>query len=141
MKNLCYVIVIALLFMGSLICGSCCRNEAIGNRDEESALEIVFAYPGGIGTINMCETEWGTPIIVAFSAPIDVSTVTDSTFVVSDHIEGQIEVCGNTVVFKPAFAFNNLISIKVRVGAEIGDLKGNALGEDYEFIFCTRGEP
>jgi hypothetical protein len=109
--------------------------------DDTTRPYVVFAYPGGAGTLGGCEVEWGTPVIVVFSEPIDPRSVSSSTFDVGNGKDGRLEVCGNTVVYKPITAFDNLVVIQVTVSGAITDTAGNAMGDDYTFVFYTRGEP
>ena len=102
---------------------------------------VIYAYPGGEGTLEGCETEWGTPVLVAFSEPIKDASVSPNTFNVGFGKEGRIEVCGNTIVYRPKLAFDNLVLIQVTVSGEICDTVGNSMGDDYVFTFYTRGEP
>ncbi len=144
------LVLLGLLVIGILLNGCSESPTKVGSKDNLIDLGIVtdtsgpyvtFAYPGGIGTHLGCEVEWGTPVVVAFSEPIDPQSVTQDNFNVGDGKEGQLEVCGNTVVFKPTLAFDNLILVGVTVGGSVSDTAGNAMGEDYTFTFCTRGEP
>jgi hypothetical protein len=117
------------------------QTNNLSPNSENQALKVIYAYPGGEGTSGSCETEWGTPVIVAFSESVDPSTVSASTFKVGNNKEGRVEVCGNTVVFKPTLAFDNLILVQVTVSKEITDHDGNGMTDDYTFSFCTRGDP
>ena len=112
-----------------------------GEKCDTTAPYVIYAFPGGIGTLGGCETEWGTPVLVAFSEPIKASSVTSNTFDVGFGKEGRIEVCGNTIAFRPKLMFDNLVSVQVTVGGAICDTAGNSMGDDYIFTFYTRGEP
>ncbi|UCD62646.1 MAG: Ig-like domain-containing protein [Candidatus Zixiibacteriota bacterium] len=112
-----------------------------GRGVDNKKLRVTFAYPGGAGTImDLCEVPWGTHVVVAFSEPVDPASVTSETFV-AGNAEGYIEVCGNTIVFLPDYAFNGGCFIEVTVSGQITDTAGNAMGEDYEFVFATKVDP
>lgn len=116
------------------------QNEGGGTQDTSSPY-VIYAYPAGEGTLGGCETEWGTPVLVAFSEPIKPTSVTSNTFNVGPGKEGNIEVCGNTITFRPKLMFDNLVAVQVTVGGDICDTAGNSMGDDYVFTFYTRGEP
>ena len=102
---------------------------------------VLTAYPGGIGTEGECEVSWNSPVLIIFSEPIDPATVTEATFKVGTITEGYLRVCGNVLFWRPRFAFNSAVAIKVSLGSDITDLAGNRLGSDYSFIFYTEVDP
>jgi len=102
---------------------------------------VTFAYPGGEGTQAGCEVDWRTPVVVAFSEPVDPATVTPETFKVGPGEQGLLEVCGNVIWWKGQYAFNGAVAISVLVSGDIKDLAGNPMGTDYTFVFYTEVEP
>ncbi len=108
--------------------------------DTTYAPYVTHAYPGGMGTEFTCEVSWGTPVLVSFSKPIDPSTVTPETFDVSG-AEGTYEVCGNTVLFTPKYAFDGGVLIDVTVSKQILDFDGEGMQADYIFRFTTEVDP
>jgi hypothetical protein len=126
----------------ALSCSDSSDNIENSSPDQDTiGPHVVFAYPGGEGSLGQCETEWATPVLVAFSEPIMDASVSSGTFDVDNGKEGRIEVCGNVIVFHPETAFDNLVLVEVNVSGEISDTAGNSMGDDYIFSFSTRGEP
>ena len=111
-----------------------------GNADTTAPF-VTFAYPGGEGTQAGCEVDWGTPVVVAFSEPIDPATVTPETFIVGPGRQGRLEVCGNVICWRGQYLFDGAVVVDVVVGGDIKDLGGNPMGTDYTFVFCTEVDP
>jgi hypothetical protein len=84
---------------------------------------------------------WSTPVIVAFSEPVDPASVTSSTFDVGHGKPGILDVCSNVVCWRPSLAFDPAVAIEVTVSGSIQDTVGNSMGTDYVFLFATRVEP
>lgn len=121
--------------------GDTTGNDTLLDKADTTAPFVTFAYPGGEGTQAGCEVDWRTPVVVAYSEPIDPVSVTPETFNVGAGMEGVLEVCGNVVWWKGKYAFDGAVAIGVVVSGEIKDLAGNPMGTDYTFLFCTEVEP
>jgi hypothetical protein len=79
-------------------------------------------------------------IAVSFSAKMDASTITASTFILmqgTTSVSGIVSYTGTTATFAPAsnFAPNTLCTATITTGAK--DLAGNALASNYLWSFTT----
>jgi hypothetical protein len=85
-------------------------------------------------------------IIISFSEPMNTSTITTSTIVVSDgneNIDGEITIddsFGFDAIFTAASDFQFSTTYTVTVSSEVKDLAGNSLGSNYVFSFTTEEE-
>lgn len=77
---------------------------------------------------------------VAFSEPMDGSTLTAATFFISDgtaDIAGTIEYTDSTALFQPASSLHTDTTYTVTVTAAVRDQDGLALTQDYLWSFTT----
>lgn len=147
MKKISRVLLAAMAICGAILCCSerpdATAPEPNGNNGgaDTTGPSVVFAYPGGEGAQITCEVSWSTPVVVAFSEPVDPASVTSSTFDVGLGKEGNLDICGNVVCWRPSLAFDPAVAIEVTVSGSIQDTLGNSMGTDYVFLFATRVEP
>ena len=80
-----------------------------------------------------------TTVRAAFSERLQASSVTTSTFTVSNgaFVDGSVSVTDSIGVFTPAGPLDPNTTYTARVTTGIQDLAGNALGADYAWTFTT----
>lgn len=82
-----------------------------------------------------------TPISATFSAAMDASTLTTSTFTVvkgSTAVSGAVNYAGNTVTFTPGAALEANTTYTVTVTSGAKDMSGNAIsGGSFSWSFTT----
>ncbi|MBI5207049.1 MAG: Ig-like domain-containing protein, partial [Candidatus Firestonebacteria bacterium] len=92
---------------------------------------------------NSIEIPVNTSISVTFSEPIDISTITTSTFIIAGaglapaQISGIVAYSGNTAVFIPDYDFSPITNYTVTLSKDIKDIAGNNLKSDYVWTFAT----
>ncbi|MBI5207493.1 MAG: Ig-like domain-containing protein [Candidatus Firestonebacteria bacterium] len=117
---------------------------ATGSIPDTISPEIIEINPLNRSTsipINTC-------ITVTFSEPIDVSTITDTTFIViksfdtdkfesTSTISGALSYNGTTATFTPAENLDINTEYTVNILSYIKDIYGNPLGKDFIWTFTT----
>jgi outer membrane protein assembly factor BamB len=81
---------------------------------------------------------------VAFSESIDPSTITSTSFLVSDgqsNIAGTLNSSGSSATFTPDSALLYGTTYTCTLTTDIQDLSGNALATNYVWSFTTQSEP
>ncbi|WP_207679005.1 Ig-like domain-containing protein [Desulfonema magnum] len=104
--------------------------------------EIRFVSPDN----DADNVELDTKITVAFSEPVDSSSITNETFSVSDDSGNAVggtpdyDHANMTATFQPA-ALDYDTAYTVIITTDVKDLDGNAVEADYLWSFTTIGEP
>jgi len=84
-----------------------------------------------------------TIITVTFSEEMDASTITDATFLVDDgftDVAGTVTYDDGTATFTPATNLAHGKIYNVTITADVRDLAGNPLEDDYQWWFATESE-
>jgi Bacterial Ig-like domain len=90
-------------------------------------------------TDGATDVDRNTSVSVTFSEPIDPSSVTESSFLVtgSQPIQGTRSVNGSTVTFTPASTLAAATLHTVTITTEVRDLAGNGLAAEDVWSFTT----
>ncbi len=80
-------------------------------------------------------------ISVAFSEPIDTSTISDATFIVSGDVTGTYSFSGNTVSLTPNADLQYDFNYTALITTGVTDPAANAMRRDYTWSFTTEVDP
>jgi hypothetical protein len=130
----------------TLLCGLTCL--ALASCDEsqitppnppppgDSTGPTVVSVAPGAGASGV---QGATTVRAAFSEPIQTSTVTTSTFTVSNTapVAGSVSVTDTIGVFTPTSPLDPNTTYTARITTGVKDRAGNALAEDYVWTFTT----
>ena len=130
----------------TVLCGLTCL--ALASCDESQLTPPTPVPPGdhsGPSVVSVApdngETgvQGATTVRAAFSERLQASSVTTSTFTVSNSapVDGSVSVNDSIGVFTPASPLEPNTTYTARVTTGIQDLAGNALGADYAWTFTT----
>ncbi|MGH9884356.1 MAG: Ig-like domain-containing protein, partial [bacterium] len=95
----------------ALVCGCSSSSEPGGGGGGDKPQLNVIAVSPPNGATNVAP---GTPIVVTFSAEVDGSSVTSTSFKV-DGATGSITVAGSTATFTPTAPYTNGATLSVTV--------------------------
>lgn len=93
---------------------------------------------------NATDVAANTVITATFSEPMTVSTITTSTFIVSDgsgDISGTVFYSGTTATFTPSSNLSYSAMYTAKITSEVKDTADTAMASDYTWSFMTSMEP
>ena len=104
-----------------------------GSNQDTTAPTVAYTSPAS-GSSDASIT---APVTAVFSEPLDPSSMTESTFVVSGGSTGTVTLSSGTARFMPypAFAYGTTYTATLTTG--VRDLAGNPLGSSYSWTFTT----
>ncbi len=106
--------------------------------DPDDASPTVVSTSPSSGAYN---TEINIPISAAFSKGIDPSTLTASSFTVSNGVTGTVSYSDNTATFTPDSDLDYSTSYTVTLTTAVADTFGINLAQNYAWSFSTRPDP
>jgi len=137
--NLRYLCLVGIIALGLVtVVGS---GGGDGDSDSDTATD---STPPEVSSTSPADSATGvavdTTVTATFSEEMDSSTITASTFTVSDgstNIAGTVNYSAKTATFTATDAFNKNIAYTATITTGAKDAAGNALESDYTWSFTT----
>lgn len=132
--------IILLIGLMAVIMTACSDNSTGEDKNRDTTPpQVVATNPPGDDPAN--EVSVFTSIEIAFSEPIDCTSIDASMVDIGPYRTGSVACDSNVVLYDPDLGFDFAVLVQVTVKAGIKDLAGNAMAEDYTFQFYTEVEP
>jgi hypothetical protein len=123
-----------------------------GTLKAENGLATEFTFTNGMGTLtdttppsitstNPLTGDTNMPINITISATfnetIDPSTITASSFTISNGVTGTVSITDQTASFKPTSYLPSNTTLTATIKAGVKDLAGNTMSSTYSWTFTT----